>query len=204
MVDVARVLSAPEILGIAASVSLLAGWRLYATVFLLGLVQKFDLVDLPHHLGALGILENPWIIGVSGLGFIAEFFADKIAWLDSAWDTLHTAIRPIGGALLALAVVNPNDSVWQVLIFLLGGGAALLSHGAKAGTRAVVNTSPEPFSNIAVSAVEDVATAGGLFFALSNPLLALDVAGILLVLFAWIFFRLLRFIRARLTPQTSA
>jgi Domain of unknown function (DUF4126) len=204
MVDVARVLSAPEILGIAASVSLLAGWRLYATVFLLGLVQKFDLVDLPHHLGALGILENPWIIGVSGLGFIAEFFADKIAWLDSAWDTLHTAIRPIGGALLALAVVNPNDSVWQVLIFLLGGGAALLSHGAKAGTRAVVNTSPEPFSNIAVSAVEDVATAGGLFFALSNPLLALGVAGILLVLFAWIFFRLLRFIRARLTPQTSA
>ncbi len=203
MVDVARVLSAPEILGIAASVSLLAGWRLYATVFLLGLVQKFDLVDLPQHLGALGILENPWIIGVSGLGFIAEFFADKIAWLDSAWDTLHTAIRPIGGALLALAVVNPNDSVWQVLIFLLGGGAALLGHGAKAGTRAVINTSPEPFSNIAVSAMEDVATAGGLFLALSNPLVALGVAGILLVLFAWIFFRLLRFIRARLSPKTA-
>jgi Domain of unknown function (DUF4126) len=204
MVDAARILSAPEILGIAASLSLLAGWRLYATVFLLGLIQKFHLIDLPQHLGALGVLENPWIIGASGLGFMAEFFADKIPWLDSVWDTLHTVIRPVGGALLALAMVNPNDSVWQVLVFLLGGGAALLSHGAKASTRAVVNTSPEPFSNMAVSAVEDVSTAGALFLALSHPLLALGVAGVLIMLFSWIVLRLYRFVRARLMPKKAS
>jgi hypothetical protein len=204
MIDAARTLSAPEILGIAASLSLLAGWRLYATVFLLGLIQKFQLVELPQHLGSLGVLENPWILGASGLGFVAEFFADKIAWLDSVWDTLHTVIRPVGGALLALAVVSPNDSVWQVLVFLLGGSAALLSHGAKASARAVVNTSPEPFSNIAVSAVEDVSTAGALFLALAHPLLALGVAGMLIILFSWSVWRLLHFVRSRLVPKKAS
>jgi hypothetical protein len=190
-------LSAPEMLGIAASLSLLAGWRLYATVFLLGLSQKLNLFDLPQQLSALGTLENPWVLGVSGLGFVAEFFADKIPWIDSIWDTLHTAIRPVGGALLAMAVVNPNDGVWQILVVLLGGGAALLSHGAKTGTRAAINTSPEPVSNIVMSATEDIATAGGLWLTFAHPLVALAIAVLLIALFMFIVWRVARFFRRK-------
>ncbi len=195
-------LSAPELLGIAASLSLLAGWRLYATVFLLGLSQKLNLFDLPQQVSALGVLENPWILGVSGIGFVAEFFADKIPWIDSIWDTLHTAIRPVGGALLAMAVVNPNDGVWQVVAVLLGGGAALLSHGAKTGTRAAINTSPEPVSNIVMSATEDVATAGGLWLAFAHPMVALVIAAVLILLFAFIVWRVVRFFRKK--PKEKA
>ena len=115
------------------------------------------------------------------MGLVAEFFADKIAWLDSIWDAVHTAVRPIGGALLALAIVDASDPTWQILSILLGGGAALASHSAKAGTRAVVNASPEPFSNIAVSTGEDVATGGLLVLALSNPAAAVIVAILLAV-----------------------
>jgi hypothetical protein len=190
-------LTAPELLGIAASLSLLAGWRLYATVFLLGLSQKLNLFDLPQQLATLNILENPWILGVSGFGFAAEFFADKIPWIDSVWDTLHTAIRPVGGALLAMAVISPNDSVWQILVVLLGGGAALLSHGAKTGTRAAINTSPEPVSNIMMSTTEDVATAGGLWLAFAHPLVALGIAALLTFLFCYIVYRFVRFFRKK-------
>lgn len=91
------------------------------------------------------------LIGVAAVGAIAELFADKVLWLDSLWDGVHTLIRPLGGALLAMAVIDPSDPTWQVVVFLLGGGAALLSHGAKAGARPVVNTSPEPVSNIVAS-----------------------------------------------------
>jgi hypothetical protein len=108
---------------------------------------------------------------------VLEFFADKVAWLDTIWDTIHTFIRPVGGAMLALAVVDPSDPVTQVIAFLLGGGASLLAHGGKAGARAVVNTSPEPFSNIAVSTVEDVATTGLLYLAYQYPEWAAGVAG---------------------------
>jgi hypothetical protein len=111
-----------------------------------------------------------------------EFFADKVVWLDSVWDTVHTFIRPIGGALLALAVIDPADPATQAVAFILGGGASLLAHGGKASARAVVNTSPEPFSNIAVSAVEDVATTGLLYLAYTNPVAAGVVALVLLVL----------------------
>jgi Domain of unknown function (DUF4126) len=161
-----------ELLGVAGSVSLLAGWRMYLCVFGTGLAMKLGWIDAPHNLESLSVLANPWIIGASGVGVAAEFFADKIAWLDSLWDTVHTAIRPVGGALLAMAVIDAADPKWQVLSLLLGGGAALTTHAAKAGTRAVVNASPEPFSNIAVSSGEDVASGGLLFLALSNPMMA--------------------------------
>lgn len=97
-----------ELLGVAASVSLLAGWRLYLCVFGTGLAMYFGLIQAPEHVAGLQVLANPWVIGASGLGLIAEFFADKIAWLDSLWDSVHTAIRPIGGALLAMAIVDPS------------------------------------------------------------------------------------------------
>jgi hypothetical protein len=192
-----------ELLGLAGSLSLLAGWRLYATVFVTGFAQYMGWWQPPEAVTALGILANPWVLGVSGVGALAEFFADKIAWVDSLWDSIHTLVRPVGGALLAYAVVSPTDPALQVITFLLGGGAALLGHGAKAGTRAVVNTSPEPFSNIAVSTAEDVATAGGLWLVLSYPLIAGGVAVVLAVVFAWIIWRLWRFIRKRLAREES-
>jgi Domain of unknown function (DUF4126) len=99
-----------------------------------------------------------------------------VAWLDSLWDAVHTAIRPVGGAVLALALVDSGDPVWQVVTLLLGGGAALMSHSAKAGTRAIVNASPEPFSNIAVSTGEDVVTGGLLVLALAHPAASIIVA----------------------------
>jgi hypothetical protein len=154
---------------------------MYLCVFATGLAMRLGWIAAPDHLASLAVLSNNWVLGASGFAMIAEFFADKIAWLDSIWDAVHTAIRPIGGALLALAVVDASDPKWQVITLLLGGGAALVSHSAKAGTRAVVNASPEPFSNIAVSTGEDVTTGGMLFLALAHPAAAIFVAGITLV-----------------------
>ena len=193
-----------EILGIAGSVSLLSGWRLYLTALATGLAMYFSVLPLPEHLKALQILANPWVMGVAGTAAFMEFFADKIAWIDSVWDTVHTFIRPLGGALLTLAVVDPGDPATQAIAFILGGGGSLLAHGGKASARAVVNTSPEPFSNIAVSAVEDVATTGLLYLAYTNPVAAGVVAVVLLVLaiglmiMAW---RVLRRIFLRVQPE---
>ena len=175
-------MSIVEILGIAASVSLLAGWRLYLCVLATGIAMRSGYVPLPSHLESLQVLASPWIMGIAAFGALAEFFADKIAWLDSLWDTVHTVIRPLGGAMLALAIVNPQDPATQVIAFLLGGGGALLAHGGKAGARAVVNASPEPFSNIVVSSVEDVASAGLLALAYTYPAVAGGIAAVLLVL----------------------
>ena len=169
-----------EILGIAGSVSLLSGWRLYLCVVATGLAMRTGLLPLPEHLTSLQVLANPWVMGVAGVAAAVEFFADKIAWLDSAWDTIHTLIRPLGGALLALAVVDPGDPATQAIAFILGGGATLLAHGGKAGARAVVNASPEPFSNMVVSSVEDVATTGLLYVAYTHPVAAAGVAAVLL------------------------
>jgi hypothetical protein len=171
-----------EILGIAGSVSLLSGWRLYLCVLATGLAMHFGVLPLPEHLASLRVLASPWVMGAAGVAAFMEFFADKVAWLDSAWDAVHTLIRPLGGAMLALAVVDPSDPATQVIAFLLGGGASLLAHGGKAGARAVVNASPEPFSNIAVSSVEDIATTGLLYVAYAHPLAAGGIAVMLLVL----------------------
>lgn len=173
-------MGAVELVGVAASLSFLAGWRLYACIAAAGLAMRFGLIDLPQKIQALDALANPWVIGVAVLGAIAELVADKVMWFDSLWDGAHTLIRPLGGALLALAIVDASDPAWQVVVFMLGGGAALLSHSAKASARAAVNTSPEPVSNMAVSGVEDVVTAGGLWLVLSQPHVAIAVAIVLL------------------------
>lgn len=165
-----------EILGIAGSVSLLSGWRMYLCIFATGLAMRFGAWPLPEHLQALQVLANPIIIGLSGFAASVEFLADKVPWIDSAWDMIHTAIRPIGGAVLALALADPSDPTTQVIAFILGGGASLLTHGAKAGTRAAVNTSPEPFSNIALSTTEDVASAGLLWGVYAYPQFAAGIA----------------------------
>ena len=175
-----------EILGIAGSVSLLSGWRLYLCVLATGLAMQFGALPLPAHLQSLQVLANPWVMGAAGAAALLEFFADKVAWLDTVWDTIHTLIRPLGGALLALAVIDPADPATQAIAFLLGGGATLLAHGGKAGARAVVNTSPEPFTNVAVSTSEDLVTGGLLYLAFANPALAGLVALGLLILTVWL------------------
>ena len=189
-------MSAVQLLGLAASVSLLAGWRLYASVAALGLAMRFGLLDLPKQVQALDVLASPWVIGAAAVGAVAELFADKVMWIDSLWDGVHTLIRPIGGALLALAIVDPSEPVWQVTAFLLGGGAALLSHAAKTGTRAAVNASPEPFSNVAVSTAEDAATLGGLWLVLTQPAVAAVVALAILAVAAALLFLSVRMLKS--------
>ena len=197
-------MSIVEILGIAASVSLLAGWRLYLCVLATGIAMRSGYVPLPSHLESLQVLASPWIMGIAAFGAIAEFFADKIAWLDSLWDTVHTVIRPLGGAMLALAIVNPQDPATQVIAFLLGGGGALLAHGGKAGARAVVNASPEPFSNIVVSTAEDVASAGLLALAFAYPAVAGGIAVVLLVLAVWLLLMARRVLRRLFGKRRSS
>lgn len=189
-----------EILGIAGSVSLLSGWRLYLCVLATGLAMQFGALPLPAHLQSLQILANPWVMGAAGAAALLEFFADKIAWLDTVWDTIHTLIRPLGGALLALAVIDPADPATQAIAFLLGGGATLLAHGGKAGARAVVNTSPEPFTNVAVSTTEDLVTGGLLYLAFANPALAGLVALGLLILTVWLLLLARRVLRRIFAP----
>ena len=175
-----------EVIALAASTSLLAGWRLYLVTLVTGVAMKLGWVALPDQLAALDVIASPWVIGAAAVGTFAEFFADKIAWVDSAWDAVHSFIRPLGGALLSLAIVDSADPGWQIASFLLGGGAAFVAHAGKAGARTLVNASPEPFSNVAVSTAEDVATGGLLMLAIANPLAAALIAAILVVLSIWL------------------
>jgi len=193
-------MSAVELIALASTVSLLAGWRLYLVTFATGLAMKFGWLALPDQLGGLDVLANNWVIGIAALGALAEFFADKIAWVDSAWDTIHSLIRPIGGALLSMAIIDGSDPAWQVASFLLGGGAALLAHAGKAGARTIVNASPEPFSNIAVSATEDVATGGLFALAIANPVAAALIAAILVLLSLWLVWKARRLLKRILPP----
>jgi hypothetical protein len=193
--DAPATLGIVEILGMAASISLLSGWRLYLVVLATGVAMRTGYIPLPEHLESLAVLANPWVMGFAGVGALCEFFADKIMWLDSLWDTVHTLVRPVGGALLTLAVVDPGDPATQVVAFLLGGGGALLAHGGKASARAVVNTSPEPVSNIAVSAAEDVATVGLLWLAYDYPVAAAGIALALLGLCVWLLLMARRMLR---------
>ena len=195
-----------ELVALAASTSLLAGWRLYLVTFITGLGMKFGWIALPDQLEALDVLANNWVLGVAAFGTFAEFFADKIAWVDSAWDAIHSFIRPLGGALLSLAIVDAADPAWQLGSFLLGGGAAMIAHAGKAGARTLVNTSPEPFSNVIVSTAEDVATGGLLALAIANPIAAALIALGLVLLSFWLVFaarRALRNLIDRINPPRT-
>jgi hypothetical protein len=179
-------MNAVELIALASSVSLLAGWRLYLVTLVTGVAMKFGWIDLPERLEALDVLASNWIIGIAAVGTLAEFFADKIAWVDSAWDTIHSVIRPLGGALLSMAIIDAGDPGWQVASFLLGGAAAFTAHAGKAGARTLVNASPEPFSNVVVSTAEDVTTAGLLALAIASPIAAALIAAILVILSLWL------------------
>ena len=184
-----------ELIALAASTSLLAGWRLYLVTFVTGVAMRFGWIALPDHLQQLAVLANPWVIGAAGIGTLAEFFADKVQFVDSVWDSVHAFIRPLGGALLALAIVDAKDGSWQVVSFLLGGGAAFLAHTGKASARAMVNASPEPYSNVAVSTGEDVVTTGLMALAIANPVLAAIVAAFIVLGTGWLVYKARRFMR---------
>ena len=194
-------MGAVELIALASSISLLAGWRLYFVTFATGLAMKLGWIDLPEQLRALDVLASNWVIGIAAAGTLAEFFADKIAWVDSAWDAIHSVVRPIGGALLSLAIVDAGDPAWQVGSFLLGGGAAFLAHAGKAGARTLVNTSPEPVSNIVVSTGEDIATGGLLALAIANPIAAALIAIILVILSLWLVLAARRALRRWIEPK---
>jgi hypothetical protein len=159
-------------LAMAMGSSWLSGVNLYATVATLGLLGRFAHVPLP---GSLDALTNWWVIGIAGAMYCVEFVADKIPAVDTAWDAIHTFIRVPAGAVLAAASVTTFDSTIQTIALLIGGGLALTSHTTKATTRAAINTSPEPVSNIAVSTAEDVLAIGGAALAVYYPMVMIVV-----------------------------
>ena len=166
-------------LGRTMGFSLAAGVNLYATVAILGLASRYGWVQLPDQFKAF---DHPWIIGAAGVLYVVEFVADKIPWVDSIWDSVHTLIRPVGGALIAVASMGDHTPVVTGLIALLGGAIAAGSHATKAGTRVAANASPEPFSNWFLSLGEDLFVVGLSFIALKFPLLALGVSVTILIL----------------------
>ena len=194
-------MSALELVALASSLSLLAGWRLYFVTLVTGVAMKWGFVALPDHLRALDVLASNWVIGIAAAGTLAEFFADKIAWVDSAWDAIHTWVRPLGGALLSLAIIDAGDPAVQVGSFLLGGGAAFLAHAGKAGARAMVNASPEPVSNVIVSTGEDVATGGLVALAIANPIAAALIALVLVAASLWLVIAARRLLRRLIEPR---
>jgi hypothetical protein len=159
--------------------SLAAGINLYATVAILGLAQRFGWVTLPEQ---FRVFDHDWVIALAGTLYVVEFVADKVPWLDSIWDSIHTLIRPAGGALIAVASLGDANPVLTGVIALLGGTIAASSHATKAGTRVAANTSPEPFSNWFLSLIEDAFVIGLSFITLKYPLIALGVSVAILVL----------------------
>lgn len=170
-----------EQLGVALGLASLAGVNLYLTVLLTGTLVRFDLLHLAEKHEALLALGHPVVLAVAGVLFVLEFFADKVPWVDSLWDSLHTVIRPVGGTLIALQALGDMAPQMQVVAGLLAGGAALTTHSAKAGTRLLINSSPEPVTNAAMSVTEDVAVVAGGFLVLLKPVIALVVFALLLV-----------------------
>jgi hypothetical protein len=184
--DVAQLIALAAVLGFAS------GIRLYAVLLVTGLVGYAGWVELP---GGLAILQHPWVLMASGLMFLVEFVADKIPGVDTVWDAIQTLIRIPAGAALAAGVFGGLDSAtWTTVAAILGGSLAATSHFTKAGTRAAANTSPEPFTNIGLSIVEDVTTAGLLWLVMTYPLVALAIVIALLLLAAWLLPKLARFI----------
>ncbi len=187
-----------NLLGVALGLATLAGINLYLTVFVTGLAVNQHWIALAPQYQALEVLGHPAILAVAGIFYFLEFLADKVPWVDSAWDAVHTVIRPIGGAFLAIRVLGHSSPTFDVLIVLLAGGTSLIAHTAKASSRLAVNASPEPFSNIGVSLAEDAAVLGGLTLVYYNPLLALGV--FVLALAAFLFFapKILRAMKAKI------
>jgi hypothetical protein len=179
-------------LGYTVPLAFASGLNLYATVAVLGLCSRYGLVTLPPQFHAF---DNPLVIGFAVALYLVEFVADKIPWVDSLWDAVHTIVRPIGGAFVAVTALGDATPAATTLAALVGGSVAMTTHLTKAGTRAAANTSPEPFSNWVLSFGEDILAVGISYAALQHPILALTIAIALLLIilaFATVLIRALR------------
>lgn len=184
-----------NLLGSTLGLGLVSGVRLYSAVLTIGLGIRFGLIHLHPSLSHLDILAHPIILTVAAAIYLVEFFADKIPWVDSLWDSIHTFIRPIGAALIGAAAVGAVDPVAKTAAALVCGSLALSGHSLKAGTRVLVNHSPEPFSNIGLSLAEDAFVVGGTWLSFAHPVFMFSVVVIFLILFLFLspkIFRLLR------------
>ena len=188
-------------LGRTMGFSFAAGINLYATVAILGLASRYGWVALPSQFQAF---DNNWVIGTAVVLYVIEFFADKIPWVDSAWDAVHTVIRPIGGAVIAVTTLGESSATTETMVALLGGALAATTHFTKSGTRVMANTSPEPFSNWALSIGEDIFVVGLGFLALKYPAAAAIVVivtlAIIIAMSAWI----IKALRRRFTRRAQA
>ena len=197
-------LDTQQLVAIAAALGWASGLRLYAVLFLTGLAGFMGWVDLPP---GLKLLQHPAMLSASGLMLLVEFFVDKIPGLDTLWDGIHTLIRIPAGAALAASVFGADHATWASIAALLGGTLAATSHVAKATTRAAVNTSPEPFSNIALSLLGDGVVPVALWLSWSHPLVffaALAVALVVMVALIWLLAKVLRRLVARLRGRREA
>ena len=189
-----------QLVALAAALGWASGIRLYAVLFIVGGLGYLHWVDLP---GGLAALAHPWVLAASGFMFCVEFFADKVPGVDTLWDTIHTFIRIPAGAALAASVFGDSSAAASVAAAILGGSLAAGSHLAKAGGRAVINTSPEPFSNWAASFGEELAVGTVLWLAFAHPIVALVVLAVLVALMIWLIPKLWRFIRVLLRKVTG-
>jgi uncharacterized protein DUF4126 len=177
-----------------------SGLNLYATVAVLGICSRYNLVSLPDQFQAFG--HPAVIIGALAL-YLIEFVADKVPWVDSAWDVAHTVVRPVGGALVAVTAMGASSPGLDALAALLGASVAMTTHLTKTGTGAAANTTPEPFSNWALSLVEDLFAVGLTYVALQHPILALTVAVVLLVVIAMFATLIIRAVRRRFAARRA-
>jgi hypothetical protein len=190
MMDLAHLpLDLAGLLALAAGLGWASGLRLYTTLFVVGVAGRLGWIVLPP---GLHLLEHPWVLGAAGAMLIVEFFADKIPLLDSVWDTVHTFIRIPAGAALAAMVFGGQGVEWQTAMALLGGTLAAGTHFTKAGARAMINTSPEPFTNVAASFGEDVVVLTGLWLMFAHPWRMLAVLLLLVIATAWLLPKLWR------------
>ena len=180
-------------LGLAMGSAWTAGINLYATVAALGIAQAAGLVHLPP---GLEVLANPAVIAVAVAMYFVEFFADKVPYVDSGWDALHTFIRVPAGALLAARALGPTDPALEVVAALAGGSVALAAHGTKAATRLAINTSPEPFTNWAASVTEDIVAVAGVWAAVQHPYVMLALVLGFLALAIYLVPKILRALRS--------
>ena len=196
-------LDTTQLMAVAAGLGWASGLRLYAVVFLTGMAGYLGWVDLPS---GLKLLQSPLMLGASGLMLFVEFFADKIPGVDSLWDVIHTVVRIPAGAALAASVFGADQASWAMAAALMGGTLAATSHVAKATTRAAVNTSPEPFSNIAMSLLGDSVVPVSLWLSWQHPtafFVALALALVVMVGAIWVFAKFLRAIIRRLSGKTA-
>ncbi len=190
-----------QLVALAAAMGWASGIRLYAVLFIVGGLGYLQAVDLP---GGLVALAHPWVLAASGFVFCVEFFADKIPGVDTLWDTVHTFIRIPAGAALAASVFGDSPAAATLAAAILGGSLAAGSHFAKAGSRALINTSPEPFSNWAASFGEELAVGTVLWLAFTHPVAALIVLGLLVLLMIWLIPKIWRFVRVLFGKVTGA